>query len=97
MKIASPKLDMESYEKFTHQCAEDAKIQKFESIEKCAKSDEGSKFLELMGEATHKFQKPLKSVPTITMGDAEHNKILDLSLTSIICQNLPSPKPDVCA
>lgn len=96
MKIAKPSLDMESYENFTRLCANDTEVKAFDSIEKCAKSTEGSKYLELMGETTHKFQKPLKSVPTITIGESDHSKVLDLSLTSVICQNL-TPKPDVCS
>lgn len=52
---------------FARNCAEQVGVKKFDSIENCANSTEGSKLLEDMGEKTNKLENPLKSVPTVTI------------------------------
>lgn len=56
---------------FARNCAEQVGVKKFESIENCANSTEGSKLLEDMGEKTNKLENPLKSVPTITIREVK--------------------------
>lgn len=51
----------------SRKCAEKTQVKKYESIEMCANSTEGSQLLQEMGERTDKLEKPLKSVPTITI------------------------------
>lgn len=57
----------EPFALFARDCAVKVGVKKFDSIEMCANSTEGSKLLEDMGEKTHKLEDPLKSVPTITV------------------------------
>lgn len=57
----------ESYASFAKDCADRTRVKKFDSIENCANSTEGSDLLKEMGELTNKFEYPLKSVPTITI------------------------------
>ncbi|KAG5670559.1 hypothetical protein PVAND_000813 [Polypedilum vanderplanki] len=87
------------YALYARKCAEDTHVKKFESIEQCANSTEGSKLLEEMGEKTFKLENPLKSVPTITIRetyDAQIQKQALNDLPSAICNNLPKPIPAVC-
>jgi hypothetical protein len=55
------------FTRFARQCADKVQVKKYDSIEICANSTEGSKLLEDFGEKTDKLEKPLKSVPTITI------------------------------
>lgn len=57
----------QAYSEFARDCASHTKVKKFDAIEKCANSTEGSDLLKEMGELTFKFQSPLTSVPTITI------------------------------
>jgi len=87
------------YSQFAKRCARDTQVKNFDSIETCANNTEGSKYLELMGEATNKLQDPLKSVPTITIRESYDANIQKESLTGFaatVCQNLPKPQPAVC-
>lgn len=87
------------YEQFARNCATQVQVKNIESIIGCANSTEGSKYLEIMGEMTHKLQDPLKSVPTITVRESYDDKIQKQALTgfmSTVCENLPKPMPAVC-
>lgn len=88
------------YAQFARNCARDTQVKNFESsIEPCANSTEGSKYLEAMGEMTFKLMEPLKSVPTITIRESYDQKIQTMALTDFsttVCQNLPKPFPAVC-
>lgn len=87
------------YAQFARKCAKDVQIDTYNSIEACANSTEGSKYLETMGEMTHKLQDPLQSVPTITVRESFDKNIQKMALTdfsSTVCQNLPKPQPKVC-
>lgn len=87
------------YALFARNCARDVQVKTFDSIEACANSTEGSKYLENMGEVTHKLQDPLKSVPTITVRESFDQNIQKMALTDFsatVCQNLPKPYPAVC-
>lgn len=53
-------------------CADKVQVKKFDAIEICANSTEGSKLLEDMGEKTDKLEKPLRSVPTITIREVRN-------------------------
>lgn len=89
----------QAYDQFARRCAKDVQLKTFESILTCANSTEGSKYLEQMGEITHKLQEPLKSVPTITVRESFDQNIAKMALTdfsSTVCQNLPKPQPAVC-
>lgn len=89
----------QSYLQFAKNCARDVQVKTFDSIENCANSTEGSKYLENMGEITHKLQDPLKSVPTITVRESFDQNIQKMALTDFsatVCQNLPKPYPAVC-
>lgn len=87
------------FEPFARRCATAVQVKTFDSILNCANSTEGSKYLEQMGEATHKLQDPLKSVPTITVRESFDQNIQKQALvdfSSTVCQNLPKPQPAVC-
>jgi interferon, gamma-inducible protein 30 len=87
------------YALFARNCATEVELKTFDSILNCANSTEGSKYLETMGEITHKLQDPLKSVPTITVRESFDQNIQKMALTdfsSTVCQNLPKPFPAVC-
>ena len=87
------------YDQFARRCATAVQLKTFDSILNCANSTEGSKYLEQMGEMTHKLQDPLKSVPTITVRESFDSNIQKQSLTDFsaaVCQNLPKPQPAVC-
>lgn len=87
------------YAQFARNCARDVQVKTYDSIEACANSTEGSKYLETMGEITHKLQEPLKSVPTITVRESYDANIQKMALndfSSTVCQNLPKPFPAVC-
>lgn len=87
------------YTLFARECAKRVKVNTYDSIEACANSTEGSKYLEQMGEITNKLQDPLKSVPTITIRESYDANIQKMALTdfnSTVCQNLPKPAPAVC-
>jgi len=87
------------YAAFARRCARDVQVKGFESIEACANSTDGSKYLEQMGELTQKLQDPLKSVPTITVRESFDPAIQKMALTDFsatVCQNLPKPQPAVC-
>lgn len=87
------------YGQFARRCARDVQVKTYDSIEACANSTEGSKYLEQMGEITLKLMDPLKNVPTITVRESYDPIIQAAALTdfsSIVCQNLPKPYPAVC-
>ncbi|CRK95009.1 CLUMA_CG008495, isoform A [Clunio marinus] len=87
------------YPSLARNCSTQVQVKNFDSIQTCANSTEGSKYLEQMGEMTLKLQNPLKSVPTITIKESYDDKIQNLALTdfsSAVCQNLPKPIPAVC-
>lgn len=87
------------YAQFARRCAKDVMVKTFDSIEACANSTEGSKYLEQMGEMTFKLMDPLKNVPTITVRESFDANIQASALTdfsSTVCQNLPKPQPAVC-
>lgn len=87
------------YGQFARRCAKDVMVKTYDSIEACANSTEGSKYLEQMGEATFKLMQPLKNVPTITIRESFDSNIQAQALTdfsSAVCQNLPKPQPSVC-
>jgi interferon, gamma-inducible protein 30 len=87
------------YAYFARNCAKAVQVKTYDSIEACANSTEGSKYLETMGETTHKLQDPLKSVPTITVRESFDQNIQKMALTdfsSTVCQNLPKPQPAIC-
>lgn len=87
------------YAQFARRCAKDVMVKTFDSIEACANSTEGSKYLEQMGEVTFKLMDPLKNVPTITVRESYDANIQASALTdfsSTVCQNLPKPHPAVC-
>lgn len=87
------------YDEFARRCADETKVQKFDSILNCANSTEGSKYLEQMGEFTYKLQNPLKNVPTITVRESFDGAIQSAALTDLsatVCKNLPKPMPAVC-
>lgn len=89
----------EPYTQFARRCAKQVKVNTYDSIEGCANSTEGSKYLEQMGEITHKLQDPLQSVPTITIRESYDANIQKMALTDFnatVCQNLPKPTPAVC-
>lgn len=89
----------EPYTQFARRCAKQVQVKTFDSIEACANSTEGSKYLEQMGEITQKLQDPLKSVPIITVRESYDANIQKMALTDFnttICQNLPKPTPAVC-
>lgn len=89
----------ESYASVARKCADKVQVKKFESIETCANSTEGSKLLEDMGEKTDKLEKPIKSVPTITIRQTYDANIQRQSLVDFqgaVCTNLPKPMPAVC-
>jgi len=87
------------FEPFARRCATAVQVKTSDSILNCANSTEGSKYLEQMGELTHKLQDPLKSVPTITVRESFDQNIQKQALidfSSTVCQNLPKPQPAVC-
>jgi len=87
------------YGEFARHCATKVQVKTFDSIENCANSTEGSKYLEQFGEETHKLQDPLKSVPTITVRESFDAAIQKQALTDFskaVCENLPKPFPAVC-
>lgn len=89
----------QAYGPFARRCATAVGVKTFDSIEACANSTDGSKYLEQMGEMTHKLMDPLKSVPTITVRETFDQAIQNQALTdfsSTVCQNLPKPQPAVC-
>jgi len=55
------------FDSFARRCAQQVKVQKFDSILQCANATEGSKYLQQMGDLTNKLMNPLQSVPTITV------------------------------
>lgn len=88
------------YTAFAHQCAEDVQVGDYESIEACANSTEGSLLLRQMGEITNSFQEPLKSVPTITIGnffDADVQQMATKDFCGTLCSKLPSPPAECSA
>lgn len=87
------------YARFARNCAQQVQVKTFDSIENCANSTEGSKYLENFGEITHKLQDPLTSVPTITIRESYDQNVQKMALTDFsatVCQNLPKPFPAVC-
>jgi hypothetical protein len=88
------------YSQFARECATRTQVKNFEnSILQCANSTEGSKYLETMGEMTHKLMDPLKSVPTITIRESFDAAVQKEALTAFaatVCNNLPKPFPAVC-
>lgn len=56
---------------FARNCADHVGVKKYDSIETCADSTEGSKLLEEMGEKTNKLENPLRSVPTVTIREVK--------------------------
>jgi hypothetical protein len=89
----------EAYVDIAKECATRNQVKKFESIENCANSTEGSDLLKEMGEKTNKFQQPLKSVPTITIRESfdlhvQQDSLNDFART--VCTHLPKPTPNVC-
>lgn len=84
---------------FAKRCATTVGVKTFDSIEMCANSTDGSKYLEQMGEMTFKLMDPLKNVPTITVRESFDQAIQNQALTDFsttVCQNLPKPQPKVC-
>ncbi len=63
------------FSQFARNCAETVGVKKFESIDQCVNTTEGSKLLEDMGEKTNKLEDPLRSVPTITIREVNNLKL----------------------
>ncbi|ETN62496.1 hypothetical protein AND_005813 [Anopheles darlingi] len=79
-------------------CADEVKIEQWQTIQECANSTEGSTLLKQHGDATYKLQKPLASVPTIAFKQTYDGELQKLSLNSFrqaLCKNL-SPQPIQC-
>ena len=63
--------DYNSYIEFAEKCANNVKIDNFETIKKCANNTEGIELLKDMGTKTTSFQL-LNHVPTITMDEVKN-------------------------
>jgi hypothetical protein len=79
-------------------CAEQTGVDRWEVIQECANSTDGSKLLQRFGDATNALQKPLQSVPTVAIKQTYDSTFQSKAVNNLreaLCSRL-TPAPELC-